>query len=121
MELRRDISSSVRQFSKVFKVSLACLLLAALAWAGGDPWKSKPYQQWDANDMKKVFSDSPWSKVVQISATWKPAQSSEGSAPAEPQSSGAQVRGRVGSAAARHSQPHRSQPRPREEHRRNKR
>ncbi|MFZ0519950.1 MAG: hypothetical protein WAL95_02940 [Candidatus Acidiferrales bacterium] len=101
MELRRDISSSVPQFSKVFKATLACLLLAALAWAGGDPWKSKPYQQWDANDVKKVFSDSPWSKVVQISATWKPAQSSEGSAPAEPQSSGGSAKtGGIGGSAS---------------------
>jgi hypothetical protein len=88
MELRKDISSSVPRFSKVVKAMLACLILSTLVRAGGDPWKAKPYQQWDANDVKKIFSDSPWSKVVQISATWKPGETSGGAAPAEPQSSG---------------------------------
>jgi hypothetical protein len=105
MEPRTHISFSVPQFSKIFKASLACLILAALAWAGGDPWKSKPYQQWDANDVKKVFMDSPWSKVVQIDATWKPAQGSAGTGSAEPQSSGGGARtGGVGGGGSPSSQ-----------------
>ncbi|MFZ3216350.1 MAG: hypothetical protein WA192_09860 [Candidatus Acidiferrales bacterium] len=52
------------------------LLLAALAWASGDPWKSKPYQQWDAKDVRKVLESSPWVKAVQINAPWKAAQAS---------------------------------------------
>jgi hypothetical protein len=46
------------------------LLLAALVWAGGDPWKSKPYQQWDAKDVRKVLDASPWARSVQVEAPW---------------------------------------------------
>jgi hypothetical protein len=111
MELRKNISSSVPRFSKVFKASLACLILAALAWAGGEPWKAKPYQQWDASDVKRIFSDSPWSKVVQISASWKPTDSNAGAAPAEPQSSGGGARtGGMGGGAASNQASAPSQP-----------
>jgi hypothetical protein len=46
------------------------LLLAAAVWAGGDPWKSKPYQQWDAKDVRKVLDGSPWARSVQVEAPW---------------------------------------------------
>jgi hypothetical protein len=46
------------------------LLLAAIVWAGGDPWKSKPYQQWDAKDVRRVLDDSPWGRTVQVEAPW---------------------------------------------------
>ncbi len=46
------------------------LLLAALVWAGGDPWKSKPYQQWDAKDVRKVLDASPWARSIQVEAPW---------------------------------------------------
>jgi hypothetical protein len=39
-------------------------------WAGGDPWKSKPYQQWDAKDVRKVLDASPWAHSVQVEAPW---------------------------------------------------
>jgi hypothetical protein len=109
MELTRNISAFVPRFSKTTAASLVCLIAAVLAWGGGDPWKSKPYQQWDANDVKKVFSDSPWSKVVQVNASWKPtdAGGTSGAGPAEPQSGGGMKQG--GSAAnqsgAQSSQP----------------
>jgi hypothetical protein len=50
---------------------LALLIIGALAWASGDPWKAKPYQQWDDKDIKKILNDSPWSKVIQVAAPWK--------------------------------------------------
>jgi hypothetical protein len=50
--------------------SFAVLVLAALAFAS-DPWKSKPYQQWDDKDVQKVLSDSPWSRQIQVDATWQ--------------------------------------------------
>jgi hypothetical protein len=46
------------------------LLVAATAfvainvWAS-DPWQ-KPYQQWDATDVRRILNDSPWSKAVEI-------------------------------------------------------
>src|SRR5215469_3701776 len=48
------------------------LVLAAFAWASNDPWKDKPYQQWDQKDIQRVLSNSPWSKTVQVDAKWEP-------------------------------------------------
>jgi len=56
---------------KAILVSSAALIAAALVFAGGDPWKSKPYQQWDDKDVKRVLEDSPWAKIVQVDVTWK--------------------------------------------------
>jgi hypothetical protein len=50
---------------------IALLAAAAIAWAGNDPWKAKPYQQWDKNDVEKIMGDSPWAKVVRIDRLWK--------------------------------------------------
>ena len=47
MERRKHTSVLIPRFSAV-PGALACVILAALAWGGGDPWKAKPYQQWDA-------------------------------------------------------------------------
>jgi hypothetical protein len=56
---------------KVFLSGCVVLLLAAIVWAGGDPWKSKPYQQWDAKDVRKVLDASPWARGVQVEAPWR--------------------------------------------------
>jgi hypothetical protein len=48
--------------------SLAVLAIAVLAWASSDPWKDKPFQQWDEKDVQKVLSSSPWSKIVTTDA-----------------------------------------------------
>lgn len=56
---------------KVIFVGSAALVVTALVFAGGDPWKSKPYQQWDAKDVQKILEDSPWAKVAQVEVTWK--------------------------------------------------
>jgi hypothetical protein len=48
--------------------SLAVLAIAAFAWASSDPWKDKPFQQWDEKDVQKVLSSSPWSKMVETEA-----------------------------------------------------
>jgi hypothetical protein len=55
---------------------LAVAMVAASLFAGGDPWKDKPYKQWDANDIKKILFDSPWAKQVSVVATWKPSSGS---------------------------------------------
>ncbi|MGH9714382.1 MAG: hypothetical protein ACRD5M_13880 [Candidatus Acidiferrales bacterium] len=54
------------------------LLIASLALASGDPWKAKPFAQWDEKDIRKILTDSPWSKIVQIPATWSNGGDSEG-------------------------------------------
>ncbi len=48
--------------------SFAILAIAALAWASSDPWKDKPFQQWDEKDVQKVLSNSPWSRMIQADA-----------------------------------------------------
>ena len=53
-------------------------ILASLVSAGsGDPWKSKPYQQWDDKDIDKIMQFSPWSRTVVIETTWEPLSGSE--------------------------------------------
>lgn len=59
---------------KTVMCGTAILVIAVLAWAGGDPWKTKPYQQWNDEDIQKVFSASPWSQKVTVEGTWKPVQ-----------------------------------------------
>jgi len=41
---------------------LAILIAAALC-AGIEPWKSKPYTQWDEKDVAAVLESSPWAKA----------------------------------------------------------
>jgi hypothetical protein len=50
---------------------LILLAGAALAWAGNDPWKSKPYQQWDSKDVERIMDDSPWAKMIRVDVLWK--------------------------------------------------
>ena len=55
---------------RVLLASLVLNIAVALAWAGSDPWKSKPFSQWDEKDIRKILTDSPWSKVIQVPAAW---------------------------------------------------
>jgi hypothetical protein len=56
---------------KAILIGSVMIVLAAVVFAGNDPWKAKPYQQWDEKDVRKILGDSPWSKVIQVEATWK--------------------------------------------------
>jgi hypothetical protein len=47
---------------KAFAV-IVILAAAAIAWAGGDPWKTKPVDQWTDKDIQDILSISPWAKV----------------------------------------------------------
>ena len=48
------------------------VLLVALICQLGRPWKTKPYQQWNDEDIQKVFTTSPWAQKVTVEGTWKP-------------------------------------------------
>ena len=48
------------------------LLLAALAWAGGDTWITKPYTEWTKFEAEAILSDSPWAKPVRVIPSWEP-------------------------------------------------
>ena len=41
----------------------ALLAAAAIAWAGGDPWKTKSVDQWTEKDIAEILQTSPWAKV----------------------------------------------------------
>jgi hypothetical protein len=71
MGSRKSASGMDNNSMKFMLASLFLLVLGTLAWASSDPWKAKPYQQWDANDIKRIFAESPWCKTVEIDATWK--------------------------------------------------
>ena len=57
---------------RAFSASMLTLLAATLAWAGKEPWKSKPYQQWNSEDLQEILYQSPWSHEVLIERTWVP-------------------------------------------------
>lgn len=61
---------------KRFLAGLAVLTLAGLAWAANEPWKSKPYQQWDKADLAVILNNSPWAKKVDVDVNWKRTSSS---------------------------------------------
>jgi hypothetical protein len=63
-----------RRFARAMAITLSLLVplgRVIVTWAGGDPWKSKPYQQWDSKDILKIVNDSPWAKLVRVDAPWK--------------------------------------------------
>src|SRR5271170_4467956 len=52
---------------------VALLAVATLAWAGGDPWKSKPVSQWTEKDVTDILLNSPWVRVnVSAQGAWHP-------------------------------------------------
>lgn len=65
---------------KKILVGLAFLIMAGLAWASNEPWKTKPYQQWDKADLAVILTDSPWVKKVVVDVNWKRNPSSGGQA-----------------------------------------
>jgi hypothetical protein len=57
----------------------ALLAVAAIAWAGGDPWKTKSIDQWTDKDVLEILQTSPWAKAnIQAQGAWRP----DGMAPA---------------------------------------
>jgi hypothetical protein len=51
----------------------AILATVAIARAGGDPWKTKPFDQWPQQDVQEVLQNSPWAKSnVQAQGAWRP-------------------------------------------------
>lgn len=82
---------------KISLIAIGCIALAVAVWASGDPWKDKPYQQWDAKDLQKIFQDSPWSHLVRVDAPWLGSGGGTGGndASSTPVSSGGAAAGRT--------------------------
>jgi hypothetical protein len=57
--------------AKTRVAAVALLILAAIAWAGDTPWKTKPYQQWDDKDIHQILFDSPWARSADVTASWR--------------------------------------------------
>jgi hypothetical protein len=52
----------------------AVLAVVAIAWAGGDPWKTKPFDQWTDKDVQDILTTSPWAKPnLAPQGAWRPA------------------------------------------------
>lgn len=63
---------------KKFAFSVAVLILSAVVWASNEPWKTKPYQQWDKADLAVILNNSPWAKKVVVDVNWTPSNSQSG-------------------------------------------
>jgi len=58
--------------AKTLLLTGVIMLFGAALWSGGEPWKGKPYQQWDDKDIQRIFTDSPWTRTTTITRTWLP-------------------------------------------------
>src|SRR5579863_542226 len=56
---------------KLILGGLGVSLLAAVALAGGDPWK-KPFGEWTDKDVALIQQNSPWAKILQAQGAWRP-------------------------------------------------
>lgn len=44
--------------------------IVCIAWASGDPWKTKAYDQWTQDDIKQILNDSPWARIERVPMEW---------------------------------------------------
>jgi hypothetical protein len=59
-------SSSVR----AVVVMLAVVVCAGVLLADNKPWKSKPFEEWDAKDVQRIMTESPWVQITTIERSW---------------------------------------------------
>ncbi len=72
MDKRGIISQGSRlRIGHAAVAALLVMVVGTLAWAGGDPWKTKPFEQWNENDIRQILHDSPWAKVQYVPVEWK--------------------------------------------------
>lgn len=53
----------------VLFLALAFASMVALA-GSSEPWKDKEYKVWTQNEVQQILYESPWVKMVEISAPW---------------------------------------------------
>jgi len=63
--------------TKTLLLTSVIMLLGAAVWAAGEPWKGKPYLQWDDKDLQRIFTDSPWTRTTTVTRTWLPISSKD--------------------------------------------
>jgi hypothetical protein len=77
MNPRTNFLLNPKYLIRRLRLLLALFLGVNLVWAGDKPWKSKPYQQWDAKEVQAILTDSPWVRVTTIQRTWLPVAEKE--------------------------------------------
>lgn len=71
MNKRRIISQGGRlRIGHAAVAALVVMVVGALAWAGGDPWKTKPFDRWTQNDVNQILHDSPWTRTEFVPEEW---------------------------------------------------
>jgi hypothetical protein len=58
---------SFKRMGALFALALASI--AALAFSS-EPWKDKEYKSWTQDEVQKILYESPWVKMVEVTAPW---------------------------------------------------
>lgn len=59
--------NSYIRFAALFSLALASVVAAAIS---SEPWKDKEYKSWTQDEVQKILFESPWVKMVEVSAPW---------------------------------------------------
>lgn len=63
------------------KVAVLVLVLSFAATVlADDPWKEKPYSEWNLKEISRILNDSPWAKTVRVVVTWSAQRGGGGAA-----------------------------------------
>jgi hypothetical protein len=65
----------------LFVVVMVC---TSLLWADNEPWKSKPYESWDAKDIQTIMTESPWVRKTSVRHSWTAVSQKEKNAALDP-------------------------------------
>ena len=68
--VHRRTGRSARNIQPLVLLCLAMVALIASAWAASEPWRDKDYKTWTQDDVQKILWESPWVKMVEVSAPW---------------------------------------------------
>ncbi|HLV94543.1 MAG TPA: hypothetical protein VKS44_05080 [Candidatus Acidoferrales bacterium] len=51
-------------------VILAISVCGSVLLADNKPWEGKPFQEWDAKDVQRIMTESPWVQTTTIERSW---------------------------------------------------
>jgi hypothetical protein len=73
-----------RNWSKRAALFVAVMVCTSVLWADSEPWKSKPYEAWDAKDIQTIMTESPWVRKTSIRHSWSTVSQKEKNAALDP-------------------------------------